>query len=116
MICQAIRSGGSVQPEGPRAHPIRQAIASGNDFFGAAKADGRVSGFEWFVSGNGDRLFLLAHGESDTVGRISEDRDLIAIKTMIQLSHSDFHMSLCASGETVDTMLAVQEAAKAAAH
>lgn len=87
-----------------------------DDFFAAAKADGRVSGFEWFVSGNGDRLFLLAHGESDTVGRISEDRDLIAIKTMIQLSHSDFHMSLCASGETVDTMLAVQEAAKAAAH
>jgi len=85
-------------------------------FFEAAAADGRVSGVKWLVSGNGDRLFLIVDGPSDSLGRITENPAFINMKTMVQLSHADFHHSLCASGATVDTMLAVQEAAKAAAH
>ena len=85
-------------------------------FFEAASVDGRVSSFEWLVSGNGDRLFLVAHGPSDSLGRITESPAFINIKTMVQLSRGDFHYSLCATGPTVDTMLAVQDAAKAAAH
>ncbi len=83
-------------------------------FLEKAKADGRVTSSEWLVSGKGDRLFLIIHGPSDAVGRLTEDSALIYIKTMIQVSHADFHWSVCASGSTVDTMLAVQEAAKAA--
>ena len=84
-------------------------------FLDAAVADGRVTGYEWLVSGKGDRLFLIARGPSDALGRITEDHAFVNVKTMIQLSHADFHWSLCTGGASVDTMLAVQEAAKAAA-
>jgi hypothetical protein len=84
-------------------------------FFSAAAGDGRVTSYTWFVSGNGDRLFLVAQGPSDSLGRITENPAFVNLKTMVQLSHADFHVSLCSTGASVDTMLAVQEAAKAAA-
>jgi hypothetical protein len=66
-------------------------------YFERAESDGRVDGFRWFASGKGDRAFLIVDGDTDALGRLTEDGALVALKTRIQLSHADYEWHLCMS-------------------
>lgn len=74
-----------------------------------AVAEGRITDYAWYISGQGGLNFMVVRGELETLMANTGDPELVELGVRSGLVQQGYSWSFCATGETAQAQVALFE-------
>ena len=86
-----------------------QLMRDSNAFSDKMVAEGRVTDWAWYVSGQGGASYYIARGEMEQLMANASDPESLALRSRSELILQDYVWGYFATGESVEIMLGLFE-------
>jgi hypothetical protein len=80
-----------------------------NDFLDRARADGHITGYDWYISGQGGPHVLILRGEMEQLVALEATPEAQMINMRASLVNEGFQWGYSATGDAIEPMMALWE-------